>query len=84
MQVAAGEKENEISVAPTPLRCLDLRGKVVTGDAMHTQRTCSAQIVDAGGAYLWIAKDNQSTLRTDIEAVFTTDDRTVAGGHITP
>jgi predicted transposase YbfD/YdcC len=82
MQVAAGDKENEIRVAPALLRCLDLRGKVVTGDAMHTQRALSAQILDAGGAYLWIAKNNQPTLRADIATIFTADDRTVAGGRI--
>jgi len=82
MQVAAGEKANEISVAPALLRCLDLRGKVVAGDAMHTQRALSVQILAAGGAYLWQAKDNQPTLRADIETLFTADDRTVAGGRI--
>ena len=82
MQVAAGDKANEISAAPALLRCLDLRGKVVAGDALHTQRALSAQILDAGGAYLWVAKDNQPMLRADIEAVFTSDDRTVAGGRI--
>jgi predicted transposase YbfD/YdcC len=82
LQVAAGDKENEISVAPQLLHCLDLRGKVVAGDAMHTQRALSIQILEAGGAYLWQAKDNQPTLRADIETLFTADDRTVAGGHI--
>lgn len=82
MQVAAGHRENEISVAPALLRCLDLRGKVVAGDALHTQRALSAQILDAGGAYLWVAKGNQPTLRAEIEAVFTADDRTVAGGRV--
>jgi predicted transposase YbfD/YdcC len=80
--VAAGAKENEISVAPALLRCLDLRGKVVAGDAMHTQRALSVRILDGGGDYLWVAKDNQPTLRADIEAVFTVDDRTVAGGRV--
>ena len=82
MQVAAGTKENEISAAPQLLRCLDLRGKVVAGDAMHTQRALSDQILAAGGAYLWLAKDNQPTLRADIVDVFTVADRTVAGGRI--
>jgi predicted transposase YbfD/YdcC len=82
LQVAAGDKGNEIGAAPTLLANLDLRGKVVTGDALHTQRALSAQIVAAGGAYLWLAKDNQPTLRADIETVFTEDDRTVAGGRI--
>lgn len=49
MPVAAGEKENEITVAPKLLTCLDLRGKVVIADAMHTQRHLSVQILAAGG-----------------------------------
>jgi predicted transposase YbfD/YdcC len=40
---------------------LDLRSKVVTGDAMFAQRDLSQQIVDAGGDYVWTVKDNQST-----------------------
>lgn len=82
MQVAAGDKENEITVAPKLLKCLDLRGKIVAGDAMHTQRELSVQILDAGGDYLWLAKDNQPTLRADIEEVFTADDSTVIGGKV--
>lgn len=81
-QVAASEKENEITVAPQLLRRLDLHNTVVTGDAMHTQRALSAQIVAAGGDYLWIAKENQPTLRSEIAAVFALDDRTVAGGRL--
>jgi predicted transposase YbfD/YdcC len=83
MQVAAGEKENEISVAPTLLAGLKLRGKVVVGDALHTQRQLSRQILAAGGDYVWVAKENQPTLRADIEHLFTASDRTVLGGHLT-
>ncbi len=76
--------EHEITGAPTLLRSVDLRGKVVVGDAMHTQRALSTQIGAAGGDYLWIVKDNQPTLRADIEAVFTSDHRTVLGGQVAP
>jgi predicted transposase YbfD/YdcC len=82
LQVAAGEKQNELSVAPELLAALDLRGAVVTGDALHTQRTLSAQIVAAGGDYLWLAKANQPTLRSDIADLFTLADATVVGGHV--
>jgi predicted transposase YbfD/YdcC len=82
MQMAAGHKDNEIKVAPKLLKCLDLRGKVVAGDALHTQRQLSVEILQAGGDYLWFVKDNQPTLRADIEELFTADERTVLGGRV--
>jgi predicted transposase YbfD/YdcC len=64
------DKENEIVVAPKLLQCLDLRNKVVIGDAMHTQRQLSTQIVEAGGDFVWIVKDNQANTRKAIEQLF--------------
>jgi len=64
------DKENEIVVAPKLLQCLDLRHKVVIGDAMHTQRQISIQIVEAGGDYVWRVKDNQANTRQAIEQLF--------------
>lgn len=64
------DKENEIVVAPKLLQCLDLRNKVVIGDAMHTQRQISVQIVEAGGDFVWIVKDNQANTRQAIEQLF--------------
>jgi predicted transposase YbfD/YdcC len=64
------DKENEIVVAPKLLQSLDLRNKVVIGDAMHTQRQISAQIVEAGGDFVWIVKDNQANTRRAIEQLF--------------
>ncbi len=69
-QVDVLAKENEISAAPKVLADVDLKDKVVTGDAMFTQRDLSAQIVTAGGHYVWTVKDNQPTLRADIERLF--------------
>jgi len=69
-QVPVDIKENEIVAAPTLLKRLDLIGTLVTGDAMFTQRQLSIQIVEAGGDYLWMVKDNQPTLRADIELLF--------------
>ena len=68
--VVEKDKENEIVVAPKLLECLDLRNKVVTGDAMHTQRNLSMQIVAAGGDFVWIVKDNQPETRQAIEVLF--------------
>src|ERR1051325_1132243 len=70
MQMEVGSKENEIAAAPRLLKSVDLRGKVVTGDAMFAQRELSRQVVEAGGDYVWSVKDNQPSLRSDIKALF--------------
>jgi len=73
MQVLVERKENEIPAAPRLLQTLDLRGKIVMGDAMHTQREVSVQILSAGGEYIWYAKDNQPKLHQDIAQLFTAE-----------
>lgn len=71
MQAAIHATQNELSVAPQVLECLDLQGKIVTADALFTQRNLSIQIVEAGGEYVWKVKDNQPALRADIDLLFT-------------
>lgn len=63
-------KENEIVVAPRILEQVRLSGVIVIGDAMHTQRDTSAQIVEAGGDYLWTVKTNQPRTHWAIEKLF--------------
>lgn len=70
MQVAVANKENEITAAPRVLNKLDLREKIVCGDAMFTQRRLSVQIVGQGGDYIWFVKENQPQLRVDVEQFF--------------
>jgi predicted transposase YbfD/YdcC len=70
MEVAVEYKENEIVAAPKLLKSIDLQGAIVIGDAMHTQRQISAQIVEAGGEYLWTAKGNQPRTEWAIEKLF--------------
>ena len=69
-QVAVDRKENEITAAPRLLETIDLRDKVVSGDAMLTQRELSRQVVEGGGDYLWSVKDNQPQLRDDLATCF--------------
>ena len=71
-QIAIESKQNEISAAPTLLGYVDLRNKVVIGDALHTQRQVSIQIGKAGGNYLWTVKGNQPQLRQDLQDWFDT------------
>jgi predicted transposase YbfD/YdcC len=72
-QINIEQKANEISAVPNVLSGLDLHDKVITGDALFTQRQLSASIVEAGGDYVWIVKDNQPRLRANIERLFGPD-----------
>ena len=69
-EVEVGRKENEIKAAPRLIRTLDLRGKIVTGDALLAQRDLSAQIVEAEGDYVWTVKGNQPGLEQDLATLF--------------
>ncbi len=73
MEMQVERHENEIPVAPKLLQCIDLRGKVVIGDAIHTQRKVSVQIVASSGDYIWFAKGNQPQLEEDIRLWFEPD-----------
>lgn len=73
MQVALPFHGSEIAAAPQVLKSIDLREKVVMGDALHTQREVSIQIVEAGGEYIWLAKGNQPQMEEDIRLWFEPD-----------
>lgn len=70
MQVEIESKENEIVAAPKLLGLVDLRGKVVIGDALQTQRQLSVEVVTAGGEYVWTAKGNQPYVQETIAHLF--------------
>ena len=69
-QQAVADKTNEIPVALELLRHLVLEGRIVTMDALLTQRQIAQQIVDAGGDYVMVVKANQPQLLEDIATVF--------------
>lgn len=72
-QVQVARRENEISAAVQLLKTLDLRDKIVSGDAMFAQGKLSHTIVAAGGEYLWTVKTNQPELSGDIQTLFEPD-----------
>jgi predicted transposase YbfD/YdcC len=82
-QEVVESKENEIVAAPKVLAQVKLAGKIVTGDAMHTQRAISAQILKSQGQYLWPVKDNQERLHQDIQRLFAPDQPKPGFGKIT-
>ena len=68
-QIAVDQKSNEITAVPQLLELLELRGAVVTLDAMHCQPTAQA-IVAREAEYVITLKDNQPTLLADVSAHF--------------
>jgi predicted transposase YbfD/YdcC len=69
-QQAVPDKGNEITVEATLLTPAHVAGRIVTADAMHTQRACCAQIIYGGGDYVLLAKSNQPTLEEDLRLFF--------------
>ena len=61
-QLAVEGKSNEITAIPALLDLLELKGAVVTIDAMGCQREIARKIVDAKADYVLAVKDNQGTL----------------------
>jgi hypothetical protein len=67
------QKTNEIPVARELFKKLDLEGRKVSLDALHTQDQTGAQLVlEHGADYLLTVKDNQPTLRQNIVKLVTT------------
>ena len=55
------EKEGELTVAPGLPAQLDLKDRVVTGDALYAQKNLNLQAAEQGGDYCWVVKGNQPT-----------------------
>jgi hypothetical protein len=69
-QMQVDDKTNEITAAPQLLETLVLKGRVVTADALLCQREISRKILDSGGHYLLVVKDNQPELKEALAAEF--------------
>jgi predicted transposase YbfD/YdcC len=65
-QVACADKSNEITAIPELLRLVDIKGTIITIDAMGTQKAIAAQVVDNGADYVFVLKGNQETLHQEV------------------
>ena len=61
-QVACEAKSNEITAIPTLLRLVDIKGSIITIDAMGTQKAIASEIIAGGADYVLALKGNQETL----------------------
>jgi predicted transposase YbfD/YdcC len=69
-QEATEEKSNEITAIPKLLELLELKGCLVTIDAMGCQRAIAEQIIAQGGDYVLGLKGNQGQLQEAVEDFF--------------
>lgn len=95
-QIKVKDKSNEISAIPALLKLLDIRGSIVTLDAMGTQTEIADLIIRQGGDYVLSLKANHPTLlnsvkqsfnqlkssdRNELESKFSHQSKTEAGHH---
>jgi predicted transposase YbfD/YdcC len=69
-QVKTAKKSNEITAIPKLLELIDVKGHIVTIDAMGAQKKIANQIVKQGGDYVISLKGNQGTLHENVKKAF--------------
>ncbi len=69
-QVKVDDKSNEITAIPELLDLIDIKGKIITIDAIGTQEDIANKIVEKKGFYVLKVKDNQKELKDDIKTYF--------------
>lgn len=76
-QVATDEKSNEITAIPELLERIDVKGALVTIDAMGCQKPIAEKILAAQGDYVLAVKDNQPKLHEAIRDLFSDEQQSV-------
>jgi len=69
-QIKVNDKSNEITAIPELLKALDVKGCIITIDAMGAQTDIAETIVDKGAEYVLALKENQKTLHDNVELYF--------------
>jgi predicted transposase YbfD/YdcC len=68
------KKKNEISAIPEAIECLDIKGSIVTIDAMGCQKSIAKQIIDKKADYIFGLKENHVKLYHEVQRAFQHDD----------
>ncbi|MEN9568462.1 MAG: hypothetical protein RLZZ69_3658 [Cyanobacteriota bacterium] len=69
-QVKVDEKSNEITAIPQLLEVLEIKGCIITIDAMGTQKEIAQTITNRGGDYVLSLKGNQGNIHKDVQQLF--------------
>jgi predicted transposase YbfD/YdcC len=68
LATVAAKDRNEVDAALEVLGLIDLKGRIVTGDALHCNRKMAATVIAKGGDYCLALKGNQASLLSDARA----------------
>jgi len=69
-QVKTETRSNEITALPKLLKLIDIRGSIITIDAMGCQTSIAQHICSQGANYVFSLKENQKTLYDNVKSVF--------------
>jgi len=69
-QMKVDGKSNEITAMPALLKLMDIKGSIVTADALNCQKEIAGQIIDQEGDYVLAVKANQQSLHEDVKLFF--------------
>jgi len=69
-QMKVDGKSNEITAMPALMKLMDIRGSVVTADALNCQKSIAEQIIKQGGDYVLAVKNNHPSLYEDVRLFF--------------
>ena len=80
-QVKTQEKSNEITAIPELIKLLDIKGAIVTIDAMGCQHKIAKEIIKKEAHYLLSLKGNQSSLHDDVKLLFSSPPKSAKFGE---
>jgi len=69
-ETMVAEKANELTHMTAFLTPVLLQGRIISADALYTQRSFCQEVLAAGADYLLVAKHNQPTLYEDLSLFF--------------
>ena len=70
LQKTVDNKTNEIPAVKELIEMLDVKGMIITADAMHCKKETAEKIVNNGGDYVLQLKANQKSFYEDVYAMF--------------
>ena len=84
--MATDEKSHEIRAIPEPIKFVDIRGAMITIDAMGTQKSIAKKIIDGGADYVLALKGNhwsiENTCHGSLDFTYREDESRIRNQHL--